>query len=150
MKKNKKTKKVVLDLGVVNGLYEALAEVAALNLRTLNNQAVVILAEALKDVVAKRLYDVVIGDIPSQEQAQAGGFAYVPLIKAIRNMTNLGLKESKDFVDELKGTGRSKVLLAGLTEERVDSIREQINTHAASASPYIKFKSVTVKPTSAK
>jgi len=138
MKKSKKTKKIVLDLGVVGGLYEALLETATLNLRTPNNEAVAILVETFKnnrDTAAASLYDVALESVPSVEQV--GGFAYVPLIKAVRSLTGLGLKEAKDLVDGCRGSTQSRTILTGITKERVAQIKNDLDLAVYG---YIRFR----------
>jgi ribosomal protein L7/L12 len=140
VKKNKKTKKIVLDLGTVGGLYEALLATAALNLRTPNNEAVAILVETFKnnrDTAADSLYDVVIEGVPSVEQARREGFAYIPLIKAIRSLTDLGLKEAKDLIDGCKGSTHPRIILTSVTKDQVAEIKNSLDLAVYG---YIKFR----------
>jgi large subunit ribosomal protein L7/L12 len=65
--------------------------------------------EAAKAAEEKSAFDVILKDVGSQK---------IQVIKVVREITNLGLKEAKDFVD-----GVPKTLKEGVTKEEAESIK---------------------------
>ena len=56
----------------------------------------------------------------------AAGTSKIQVIKELRTLTNLGLKEAKDLVD-----GAPKTIKEGATKEEADKIKKQLETAGA-------------------
>jgi len=61
----------------------------------------------------KTAFDVTLTDVPADKK--------IAILKIVRNVTGLGLKESKDIVDNVP-----KVLKEGATKEDVEAIKKEI------------------------
>jgi large subunit ribosomal protein L7/L12 len=61
----------------------------------------------------KTAFDITLSDVPADKK--------IAILKIVRNVTGLGLKESKDIVDNVP-----KVLKEGATKEDVESIKKEI------------------------
>ena len=61
----------------------------------------------------KTAFDVVLTEVPADKK--------IAILKIVRNVTGLGLKESKDIVDNVP-----KVLKEGATKEEVETIKKEI------------------------
>lgn len=61
----------------------------------------------------KTAFDITLTDVPADKK--------IAILKIVRNVTGLGLKESKDIVDNVP-----KVLKEGATKEDVESIKKEI------------------------
>jgi large subunit ribosomal protein L7/L12 len=67
-------------------------------------------AEAAEE---KTAFDITLSDVPADKK--------IAILKIVRNVTGLGLKESKDIVDNVP-----KVLKEGATKEDVEAIKKEI------------------------
>jgi large subunit ribosomal protein L7/L12 len=67
-------------------------------------------AEAVEE---KTSFDLILADVPADKK--------IAVLKIVRNVTGLGLKESKDIVDNVP-----KVLKEGATKEESDSIKKEV------------------------
>ena len=67
-------------------------------------------AEAAEE---KTSFDLILADVPADKK--------IAVLKIVRNVTGLGLKESKDIVDNVP-----KVLKEGATKEESDSIKKEV------------------------
>ena len=63
----------------------------------------------------KTAFDITLSDVPADKK--------IAILKIVRNVTGLGLKESKDIVDNVP-----KVLKEGATKEDVEAIKKEIET----------------------
>ena len=77
--------------------------------------------DILEDVVKKTSFDVILTEVPAEKK--------ISILKAIRNLTGLGLKESKDIVDNVP-----KVVKEGVTKEESDNIKKELETAGAKVS----------------
>ena len=73
-------------------------------------QAAAAPAEAAEE---KTSFDLILSDVPADKK--------IAVLKIVRNVTGLGLKESKDIVDNVP-----KVLKEGATKEDVEAIKKEI------------------------
>ncbi len=74
------------------------------------------LPEAPKEVIEeKSTFDVSLSDVPSDKK--------IAILKSIRNITGLGLKESKEIVDNFP-----KIIKEGINKEEVERIKKEIET----------------------
>jgi large subunit ribosomal protein L7/L12 len=81
-------------------------------------------ASSEKEVVEeKTTFDVILTEVPSDKK--------IAILKAVRNTTGLGLKESKDIVDSAP-----KALKEGVSKEESESIKKEME--AAGAKVLIK------------
>ena len=72
-------------------------------------------AEAAEE---KTSFDITLSDVPADKK--------IAVLKIVRNVTGLGLKESKDIVDNVP-----KVLKEGATKEESESIKKEIEAVGA-------------------
>jgi len=70
-------------------------------------------AAAAEAVEEKTSFDITLSDVPADKK--------IAILKIVRNVTGLGLKESKDIVDNVP-----KVLKEGATKEDVEAIKKEI------------------------
>ena len=70
-------------------------------------------AAAAEAVEEKTSFDITLSDVPADKK--------IAILKVVRNLTGLGLKESKDIVDNVP-----KVLKEGATKEESESIKKEI------------------------
>ena len=77
-------------------------------------------AEAVEEKIS---FDIVLDTVPADKK--------IAILKIVRNVTGLGLKESKDIVDNVP-----KVLKEGSTKEEVETIKKELE--AAGAKVVIK------------
>jgi large subunit ribosomal protein L7/L12 len=70
-------------------------------------------AAAVEAVEEKTAFDVTLTDVPADKK--------IAILKIVRNVTGLGLKESKDIVDNAP-----KVLKEGVTKEESETIKKDI------------------------
>jgi large subunit ribosomal protein L7/L12 len=70
-------------------------------------------AVAAEVVEEKTAFDVVLTEVPADKK--------IAILKVVRNVTGLGLKESKDIVDNVP-----KTLKEGTTKEESDNIKKEI------------------------
>jgi large subunit ribosomal protein L7/L12 len=61
----------------------------------------------------KTAFDITLTDVPADKK--------IAILKIVRNLTGLGLKESKDIVDNVP-----KVLKEGATKEEADAIKKEL------------------------
>jgi large subunit ribosomal protein L7/L12 len=64
-------------------------------------------------VEEKTAFDITLTDVPADKK--------IAILKIVRNVTGLGLKESKDIVDNVP-----KILKEGATKDDVESIKKEI------------------------
>lgn len=69
----------------------------------------------------KTSFDVILTEVPAEKK--------ISILKAIRNLTGLGLKESKDIVDNVP-----KIVKEGVTKEESDNIKKELETAGAKVS----------------
>jgi large subunit ribosomal protein L7/L12 len=72
--------------------------------------APVIVAEVVEE---KTAFEVVLTEVPAEKK--------IAILKVVRNVTGLGLKESKDIVDNVP-----KLLKEGVTKEESETIKKEI------------------------
>jgi large subunit ribosomal protein L7/L12 len=72
-------------------------------------------AAAVEVVEEKTAFDVTLAEVPADKK--------IAILKIVRNVTGLGLKESKDIVDNAP-----KVLKEGVTKEESESIKKEIES----------------------
>jgi len=75
-------------------------------------------AEAAEE---KTAFDITLTEVPADKK--------IAVLKIVRNVTGLGLKESKDIVDNVP-----KVLKEGATKEEADAIKKELETAGAKVS----------------
>lgn len=61
----------------------------------------------------KTAFDITLADVPADKK--------IAILKIVRNLTGLGLKESKDIVDNVP-----KILKEGATKEEADNIKKEL------------------------
>ena len=61
----------------------------------------------------KTAFDITLTDVPADKK--------IAILKSVRNLTGLGLKESKDIVDNVP-----KVLKEGATKEEADAVKKEL------------------------
>ena len=69
-------------------------------------------------VEEKTAFDIVLTDVPADKK--------IAILKIVRNVTGLGLKESKDIVDNVP-----KTVKEGATKEETESIKKELETAGA-------------------
>ena len=75
-------------------------------------------AAAVEAVEEKTAFDIVLESLPADKK--------IAILKIVRNVTGLGLKESKDIVDNVP-----KVLKEGATKEESETIKKELETAGA-------------------
>ena len=73
---------------------------------------------AKEAVEEKSAFDVTLTDVPADKK--------IAILKIVRNLTGLGLKESKDIVDNVP-----KLLKEGATKEESESIKKELEASGA-------------------
>lgn len=73
---------------------------------------------AIEVVEEKISFDILLTEVPSDKK--------IAILKIVRNVTGLGLKESKDIVDNVP-----KILKEGSTKEEVENIRKELEAAGA-------------------
>jgi large subunit ribosomal protein L7/L12 len=73
-------------------------------------QAAPVAAEVVEE---KTAFDILLSDVPADKK--------IAILKVVRNVTGLGLKESKDIVDNVP-----KILKEGATKEESETIKKDI------------------------
>jgi large subunit ribosomal protein L7/L12 len=66
----------------------------------------------------KTSFDIILTDVPADKK--------IAILKIVRNVTGLGLKESKDIVDNVP-----KTLKEGVTKEESETIKKELETAGA-------------------
>ena len=84
--------------------------VSVASVGTAVTQAAAAPAEAVEE---KTSFDLILADVPADKK--------IAVLKIVRNVTGLGLKESKDIVDNVP-----KVLKEGATKEESDAIKKEV------------------------
>jgi large subunit ribosomal protein L7/L12 len=74
--------------------------------------------EAVEEKVA---FDIILTEVPADKK--------IAILKIVRNLTGLGLKESKDIVDNVP-----KVLKEGITKDESENIKKELETAGAKVS----------------
>jgi large subunit ribosomal protein L7/L12 len=69
----------------------------------------------IEAVEEKTAFDIVLTDVPADKK--------IAILKIVRNVTGLGLKESKDIVDNVP-----KLLKEGATKEESDKIQKELES----------------------
>lgn len=69
-------------------------------------------------VEEKTTFDIILTEVPADKK--------IAILKIVRNLTGLGLKESKDIVDNTP-----KTLKEGVSKEEADSIKKELETAGA-------------------
>jgi len=72
-------------------------------------------AEAVEEKVA---FDIILTEVPADKK--------IAILKIVRNLTGLGLKESKDIVDNVP-----KVLKEGITKDESEAIKKEMEAAGA-------------------
>jgi large subunit ribosomal protein L7/L12 len=75
-------------------------------------------AAAVEAVEEKTAFDIVLESLPADKK--------IAILKIVRNVTGLGLKESKDIVDNVP-----KVLKEGATKEESETIKKELEAAGA-------------------
>ena len=70
-------------------------------------------AQAAEVVEEKSQFDIVLENVPADKK--------IAILKIVRNVTGLGLKESKDIVDNIP-----KVLKEGVSKEEAETVKKEI------------------------
>jgi large subunit ribosomal protein L7/L12 len=79
------------------------------------NLAVIAPPAVAEIVEEKTAFDIILTDVPADKK--------IAILKIVRNVTGLGLKESKDIVDNVP-----KSLKEGVTKEESETIKKEIET----------------------
>ncbi len=66
----------------------------------------------------KTAFDITLNDVPADKK--------IAILKVVRNLTGLGLKESKDIVDNVP-----KLLKEGVTKDEAENIKKELETAGA-------------------
>lgn len=69
----------------------------------------------------KTSFDIILTDVPADKK--------IAILKIVRNVTGLGLKESKDIVDNVP-----KTLKEGIGKEEIETIKKELETAGAKVS----------------
>jgi large subunit ribosomal protein L7/L12 len=80
------------------------------NAGAFSNPALTVVAEVIEE---KTAFDVLLTDVPGDKK--------IAILKVVRNVTGLGLKESKEIVDNVP-----RVLKEGITKDESDTIKKDI------------------------
>jgi large subunit ribosomal protein L7/L12 len=72
----------------------------------------------IEAVDEKTEFDIILEEVPSSNR--------ISVIKTIRNITNLGLKEAKDFIESLP-----KAVKEGISKEEAESVKAQLEQSGA-------------------
>ena len=75
-------------------------------------------AAPVEAVEEKTAFDIILTDVPADKK--------IAILKIVRNVTGLGLKESKDIVDNVP-----KTLKEGVTKEESETIKKELETAGA-------------------
>jgi len=75
-------------------------------------------AVAVEAVEEKVAFDIVLTEVPADKK--------IAILKIVRNLTGLGLKESKDIVDNVP-----KVLKEGITKDESEAIKKEMEAAGA-------------------
>ena len=76
----------------------------------------VVAAQPAAEVVEEKTqFDIILSDVPADKK--------IAILKIVRNITGLGLKESKDIVDNVP-----KVLKESVSKEESETIKKEIET----------------------
>lgn len=75
-------------------------------------------AAAVEAVEEKVAFDIILTEVPADKK--------IAILKIVRNLTGLGLKESKDIVDNVP-----KVLKEGITKDESETIKKELETAGA-------------------
>jgi large subunit ribosomal protein L7/L12 len=73
---------------------------------------------AIEAVEEKVAFDILLTEVPADKK--------IAILKIVRNVTGLGLKESKDIVDNVP-----KLLKEGITKEESETIKKELETAGA-------------------
>jgi large subunit ribosomal protein L7/L12 len=76
------------------------------------------MAPAAEAVEEKTAFDITLTDVPADKK--------IAILKIVRNVTGLGLKESKDIVDNVP-----KVLKEGITKDESETIKKELEAAGA-------------------
>jgi large subunit ribosomal protein L7/L12 len=77
-----------------------------------------IAAAPVEIVEEKTAFDILLTEVPSDKK--------IAILKIVRNVTGLGLKESKDIVDNIP-----KLVKEGATKEEVENIKKELENAGA-------------------
>ena len=80
--------------------------------------AVIASSAPVEVVEEKTSFDIILTDVPADKK--------IAILKIVRNVTGLGLKESKDIVDNVP-----KTLKEGITKEEGETIKKELETAGA-------------------
>jgi large subunit ribosomal protein L7/L12 len=86
-----------------------------------NMGAIPVLAAPVELVEEKVAFDLILTEVPADKK--------ISILKIVRNLTGLGLKESKEIVDNVP-----KVLKEGITKEESETIKKELETAGAKVS----------------
>jgi large subunit ribosomal protein L7/L12 len=89
------------------------------NMGSMANSAIV--ATPVEPVEEKTAFDVILTEVPTDKK--------IAILKVVRNVTGLGLKESKDIVDNIP-----KSLKEGVTKEESENIKKEIENSGGKVS----------------
>lgn len=71
------------------------------------------LTKTVEAIEEKTSFDIILNEVPADKK--------IAILKVIRNVTGLGLKESKDIVDNVP-----KVVKEGITKEESENIKKEL------------------------
>jgi|EP01033_Poteriospumella_lacustris_P023815 large subunit ribosomal protein L7/L12 len=71
------------------------------------------LTKTVEAIEEKTAFDIILNEVPADKK--------IAILKVIRNVTGLGLKESKDIVDNVP-----KVVKEGITKEESENIKKEL------------------------
>jgi large subunit ribosomal protein L7/L12 len=83
--------------------------------------AIAVAAAPAEQVEEKDSFDITLTEVPADKK--------IPILKIVRNLTGLGLKESKEIVDNVP-----KVLKEGVTKAEVESMKKELEDAGAKVS----------------
>jgi large subunit ribosomal protein L7/L12 len=83
-----------------------------------NMGAMPVLAAPIELVEEKIAFDLILTEVPADKK--------ISILKIVRNLTGLGLKESKEIVDNVP-----KLLKEGITKEESETIKKELETAGA-------------------
>jgi large subunit ribosomal protein L7/L12 len=92
--------------------------VSVANVGAIATQPVAVAAEAVEE---KTSFDVTLSEVPADKK--------IAILKVVRNVTGLGLKESKDIVDNVP-----KLLKEGVSKEESETIKKDIEASGGKVS----------------
>jgi large subunit ribosomal protein L7/L12 len=116
-------------------IIEALKEMPALELSELVKELEEVFGVSAAAPVAMAAAPAAGGDDAEEEQTsfdvvlEGAGDAKIPVIKAVREITGLGLKEAKELVD-----GAPKAVVEGVDKDKAEEVKAKLEEQGAAVS----------------